>query len=379
MEYVIFGAGILGKELLKKLGKENVKCFIDNDRNKQGMFLDEIPVYSYEYYKCQLSLYPIIICASWVNIFKIVEQLKQDYIDYKIYIPKLLEESPLISYGSSNQKSENEIKEEFKKNENKIYVREYVDKIDIDNVPLFDSIEIETINRCNGLCSFCPVNVKNDIRELKKMDLNLFYKIIKELEEMSYPGRVSLFSNNEPFLDNRIVELSQYAREHIKYAHIHMFTNGSLLNLDKYKNIIQYLDELIIDNYSDNLELHDNIREIYEYIKNNDDEKLKYKTKILIRKQNEILTSRGGDAPNRTSYINVDNETCTLPFRQMIVRPDGKVSLCCNDPYGRETMGDLNEMTLKDVWYGNKYRELRKKIKIGRKNLQHCKNCDTFM
>ena len=84
MEYVIFGAGILGRELLKKLGKENVKCFIDNDRNKQGMFLDEIPVYSYEYYKCQLSLYPIIICASWVNIFKIVEQLKQDYIDYKI-------------------------------------------------------------------------------------------------------------------------------------------------------------------------------------------------------------------------------------------------------------------------------------------------------
>ena len=100
MEYVIFGAGILGRELLKKLGKENVKCFIDNDRNKQGMFLDEIPVYSYEYYKCQLSLYPIIICASWINIFKIVEQLKQDYIDYKIYIPKLLEESPLISYGS---------------------------------------------------------------------------------------------------------------------------------------------------------------------------------------------------------------------------------------------------------------------------------------
>ena len=32
---------------------------------------------------------------------------------------------------------------------------------------LFDHIEIETINRCNGNCDFCPVNHRVDPREKK--------------------------------------------------------------------------------------------------------------------------------------------------------------------------------------------------------------------
>lgn len=33
-----------------------------------------------------------------------------------------------------------------------------------DEFPLFKNIEIETINRCNGSCSFCPVNKKENQR-----------------------------------------------------------------------------------------------------------------------------------------------------------------------------------------------------------------------
>ena len=35
--------------------------------------------------------------------------------------------------------------------------------------PLFSSIEIEVINRCNGECPFCPVNRHIDPRKLRKM------------------------------------------------------------------------------------------------------------------------------------------------------------------------------------------------------------------
>lgn len=42
--------------------------------------------------------------------------------------------------------------------------------------PLFNNIEIETVNRCNGTCSFCPVNKNQDPREYKKMPEELFKK-----------------------------------------------------------------------------------------------------------------------------------------------------------------------------------------------------------
>ena len=65
---------------------------------------------------------------------------------------------------------------------------------------MFSSVEIEVINRCNGICPFCPVNRNKDPRKLKKMDEKLFKKIMDELGEIHYSGRLALHSNNEPFL-----------------------------------------------------------------------------------------------------------------------------------------------------------------------------------
>ena len=62
----------------------------------------------------------------------------------------------------------------------------------------------------------------------------------------------------------------------------------------------------------------------------------------------------------------------------MIVRPDGKVSLCCNDPLGKNTMGDLTKSTLCEIWYGERFQEVRKALSRGRQYYSHCKYCDVF-
>lgn len=63
----------------------------------------------------------------------------------------------------------------------------------------------------------------------------------------------------------------------------------------------------------------------------------------------------------------------------MVVRPSGKVSLCCNDPLGKFTLGDLNKNSLEEILYGKEYTDLRNKIKCGRKNIEKGSKCDTFM
>lgn len=256
-------------------------------------------------------------------------------------------------------------------------IREYVNEIErMEKIPLFGHVEIETINRCNGVCSFCPVNRNDDPRILHKMSDELFQKIILELEDLDYQGRIAPFSNNEPFLDSKIIDRTKYIRKHLPKARIHLFTNGTMLTLEKYLEIIDSLDELIIDNYNQELEVIRPVTEIMEYCLSHPT--LIEKTDIVLRKTEEILSTRGGDAPNRKIKQMYSKVRCALPYRQFIIRPTGEVSLCCNDPLGRCTMGNVQEEKIIDIWYGEKFRQVREALLEGRGNFTHCKFCDTF-
>ncbi len=253
--------------------------------------------------------------------------------------------------------------------------KRYINEV-CEDVPIFRLIEIETINRCNGGCSFCPVNSRSDPREFKKMEETLFYSIIDQLSELNYNGRISLFSNNEPLLDDRIITFHKYAREHLPYAVMHLFTNGTLLTCELLDRLLLYLDELVIDNYNQELKLIPSVKKIVDYC----EEKPEYTKKVTVymRKPVEILTTRGGNANNREEIPDYSEIVCAHPYQQMVVRPSGQVSLCCNDPLGKVTMGDLTKQSLLDVWYGPEYTEIRKKISLGRGNFENCKKCDVF-
>ena len=141
-----------------------------------------------------------------------------------------------------------------------------------------------------------------------------------------------------------------------------------------------YLDQLVIDNYNDQKEINSpELKKIYDYIQG--DKKLSRRVNFSFRLQNEVLTSRGGQSPNKqgmndTRFVNV---LCSLPFRQLVIRPTGEVSLCCNDALGKYTMGDLRTQSIVEVWNSEKYKALRQEmLKNGRKNLELCCNCDSI-
>ncbi|WP_051200727.1 radical SAM/SPASM domain-containing protein [Butyrivibrio sp. XPD2002] len=256
------------------------------------------------------------------------------------------------------------------------FIGRFMKKVNINDIPLFSYIEIETINRCNGLCSFCPVNANQKQRPYAKMTDFLFKKIIDELSGLKYSGELHLFSNNEPLLDDRIVEFSQYAKEKVPSSYLTLYTNGSLLDIEKTIELTKYLDLLVIDNYSENGELPNNIREIREFCKEKD---LLNKVVIDNKKPMSILSSRGGQAPNkRKASLWGVGKGCIYPFRQMVVRPDGKCSLCCNDALGKYTLGDVQKDSLMHIWYSKEYRSVRETmISCGRKGLALCNKCDT--
>lgn len=251
----------------------------------------------------------------------------------------------------------------------------YVSRIsEMERIPLFRNVELETHNKCNGVCSFCPANRNNDTRETQYMSEGLFEKIIFELAELDYDGKLFMYCNDEPLMDERIERFVKFARQRLPKTRILFSTNGILLTLDRFKEIIPYVDDFRLNNYNDRLELIPSAVKVREYCLEHPE--LVRKTTILMRKANEILSSRGGDAPNRSELVSHAKETCGEPYRTMIIRPTGKVSLCSSDVLGKYTLGDVSKDTMKAVWYGEGYREIREKLKTGRGAIAQCEYCD---
>ncbi len=378
-KYMVFGAGAFGKSAYEKLGEDSIVCFIDNDEKKQGTLFYGKEVLSLSDASKMSDKYQVLIASLHIDSMK--KDLEAYGIKkYRVFIDKVhgfFETEDLIvnNYHDGSELTEVDWNNSYKIQMARKGVFDEVERVH-DDVPLFCHVEIETINRCNGVCSFCPVNKNADTREYHEMSDSVFEKIVSELREMHYSGRLSLFSNNEPLLDPQILQRSRYLREQVRDARIHMFSNGTLMTIDIFKELVEYLDELVIDNYHQDLKLIKPCEEIVKYCESNPE--LKKKVTIVMRKPNEILTTRGGNAPNRKDIVTYDKDRCILPYNQLIIRPDGKVSLCCNDALGEYTLGDANQESLLNIWYGQKYTAVRRALFQGRENFGKCKYCDTF-
>ncbi len=239
------------------------------------------------------------------------------------------------------------------------------------------NILIETINRCNSTCSFCAANCNDESRPFCRMEEALFKKIISQISDWGrYAGYISLFANNEPFMDTRIIEFHKYIREKLPEAKIKVFTNGLLLDRKKFEEIAPYTDLFIINNYCDDRKLHPNIAELYEYLKKNPKIHEKIDVQIKIRYIGEVLTNRAGSSPNKKEKKAIVKEPCLFPYTDMIIFPDGKAGICCCDVKEVTNLGNINDETIQEIWTGKKYESLRQKLKAGRQGNTFCEHCD---
>lgn len=239
-------------------------------------------------------------------------------------------------------------------------------------VPLF--VNIETINKCNGLCSFCCCNVKEDRRITKIMNEKVFKKIISDLADINYSGVITLNINNEPFLDKDLIDKLKYVREKIPNAYSYIYTNGSLLTIDKMESIIKnnLLDELIINNYSDKYKLNKQNHTLYKYLK---DRNLNFKVMINLRYAHEVLSNRANTSPNKTGK-KIVNSYCSIPFTDLNIFPDGTVGICCCDTKEVTNFGNVSDDNIINIFNNDKFKKLRLKMINGRNHNDFCKFCD---
>lgn len=274
------------------------------------------------------------------------------------------------------------------------------------NIP--NLIRIETCTYCNEECNICPY-VKLT-RSKGYMDLEIFKHITDEHTRLaSNPKILFPAAVGEPMLDKRIFEFISIASK--KYSSVAMFSNASLLNLERGKRLFDSgLNEIMltlhglneqsytqITGYSHYHEVKENIMnfillnekndkkiriflDIYSDTnaeeQNNDDlVQLARNSDVFLNLQPMSDTHNWGGSVGKEVYYRANK--CHRMKEQFGVLHDGSIVPCCIDYNGEYVLGKYPENSLEEVFSSEKYKTLVKQGEYANyKNNPLCENCN---
>lgn len=229
---------------------------------------------------------------------------------------------------------------------------------------LFISADIETYGYCNRTCEFCFNNPKFKQREKGVMPEEIWKRIIDELLQLKYKGRISPHFYGEPLLDKRLCDLVSYARKKCPSAYILIDTNGDLLDESLVKKLYSNgLNKLFVTSYDEE------IPERLLFLKNT------YPALVHIRGVNDFhkVNRSGKIFGHKTKQKSI----CYNPSFQLIINWQGDVLLCCMDYYKEVSFGNVDMHGIRDIWFSEDFTRVRHFLRKGqREKITICTYCD---
>ena len=247
--------------------------------------------------------------------------------------------------------------------------------------PLPSEVEISESGMCNRKCSFCPRSDPDypDINEF--ISEKLHKKLCDELSELNYTGLIIYSGFVEPMLDKNIYNLISYAKKTNPQSRVEIISNGDVLNKSRLKKIYKSgLDRL-------QLSLYDGEDQFLKFKKLGEELKLS-KFQYVLRKRylpeeqdfGITLSNRGGMLENSEFKIPAVKEKlkeeCTYPGYKFFLDYNGDVLMCSHDWGKKNILGNLNNMTFKEIWLSTKSMEARKKLNNADRSMSPCNVCD---
>ncbi len=271
-------------------------------------------------------------------------------------------------------------------------------------------LTIETSSYCNLKCVACPQ--KDLTRERSFMDPELFRKIVDEAAR--YDVRTWLHYMGEPLLHPQIFELLDYAK-HSGLRHFGMSSNARILSEDRIERILDAgltRFELSLDSLEPSLlgslrpggdpeeiieHVHDffriksargqrhpitsiSIRDLQE--NSAEAEAFADHWKDILQEPDFVLSlsfeSWGGYASRDHAMFEVPDERrpCLKLWDTAIILSDGSL-VGCNSMYdAQKVMGDVNTASIREIYDGPAYREMRERHIEGRAcEIDLCRDC----
>lgn len=237
---------------------------------------------------------------------------------------------------------------------------------------VFSVVSIETATVCNRRCWYCPNSLydRGLASNEKRMEAELFRKIIDELAKNKWCGKVELDLYNEPLMDHRLVEFVSYVRKNLRNSFISMATNGDFLTIELFNTLMSAgINEFVITRHQK--EDSAMVKALKEYLGAQKKEIAHVKHKIL-----KDVTSRGGLITSSGIW---KGKYCEYPLWAICINYNGDMLLCCEDYFNTVKLGNVKHETLFDIWNKPYYRKLRKEIRRGDFTQPICKKCGVLL
>jgi MoaA/NifB/PqqE/SkfB family radical SAM enzyme len=227
------------------------------------------------------------------------------------------------------------------------------------------TVEINPTELCNRTCSFCPRGNGYPNKD-EHLTIDDAYLIKNRLDEFEYQGIIIISGKGEPLLNPDILEIVNV----FKNEWIELISNG-----DKILEFPSMLDELFDNGLSRIiLDEYDNEENYNKKIEILGDRCGVIKNHFAGGLQSSIFNNRSGSF--KTIEKSLDRK-CYLPFYKGYIDLTMDLRFCCNDWKYKESLGNLRENTLEELWMSDKMNKYRKELSKGNRcNVISCKECD---
>lgn len=280
------------------------------------------------------------------------------------------------------------------------------------------NVIIDVSERCNFQCQYCfrgdtDKNKWGYAKDNQLMDWNTFVKAVEQVKEFEDEVRqISLSGHGEPLCNRKIPDMVRYIKAQGIQSRISIHTNASLLDQEFIDDLIDSdIDRIVVslqgltgkkywevchvkidfEVFYNNLSyLYENKNHTQVHIKIMDvalekgEENNFYKKfcpigdRVFIEQEVPIwkgVESEKGKVEMTNKYGNRFplQKCCPLIFHTILVVPNGDV-YPCTQLLREDKLGNVNEMTLREMWAGNDRRDLLLR-QCELKNPEICNDC----
>ncbi|MEK7357291.1 MAG: SPASM domain-containing protein [Bdellovibrionota bacterium] len=236
----------------------------------------------------------------------------------------------------------------------------------------FTAVEIEINHHCNRACSYCPNSILKR-KNTGEIDPEIYLKLMRELRDQGFSGRISYDFYNEPMLHSNFDEIVGMTREHLPTSPIVLYTNGTLLTRERFSRLVERgISEFIVTRHEADIGKDRYVfDQVYQDLNEADKKRVRYRDYSTIR-----LSNRGGTL----KHLGEDGlplRPCYVPTHVVTVTVSGNILPCFEDFHEEMVMGNLRENSISEIWNSEKYRQMRKELRAGVRHTRGpCKTCN---
>jgi len=263
------------------------------------------------------------------------------------------------------------------------------------------SIQVEPTEGCNLRCGFCGIR---GIREkgtsgalsgpYSYMAVDTAHALARQVAAAGWSSRIEFAMHGEPTMNPDLPAIISAFRSRLPKQSIMVTTNGiPLLDRGLRASILALINAgantIAIDDYAPH-RVAPTVRgerwpfPVMEYPADkhgNPHVRFSGQRIVIVEDIAQAETGTHSTLNNHAGSAAPPNtkrqaQVCTLPFREMSVRYNGQVALCCNDWRGQYPIGDA-AADLLAVWNSPQFMAARRILLAeGRKDITPCAGCD---